>query len=142
MIWTILKDNVVVPVVQEFYASLRDQESRNIEGHIWDTVPVRGKEVQVSPRIICDFYNATYYGKDFIDETDLEYFQDIGMDNIINFLIEGRGKWKYRPERVGVYTKMDPQKHEKMYKWLESWSFLSPLSDGLMQKGRCTYGIH
>ncbi|MBA0614665.1 hypothetical protein Godav_014931 [Gossypium davidsonii] len=46
------KDNVVVPVVQEFYASLQDQEFGNTE--------------------------------------------DIDMDNIINFLTEGMGEWKYR----------------------------------------------
>ncbi|MBA0761458.1 hypothetical protein Gotri_024106 [Gossypium trilobum] len=85
----ILKDNVVVSIVQEFYASLWDQESRNIECHMWDIVLVRWKEVRVTPRIIYDFYNAPYYEKDFIDETDLEYFRDIDMDNIINFLIEG-----------------------------------------------------
>ncbi|MBA0766830.1 hypothetical protein Gotri_015833 [Gossypium trilobum] len=39
------KDNVVVPVVQEFYASLRDQEFGNTEGHMWELVPVRGMEV-------------------------------------------------------------------------------------------------
>ncbi|MFQ6624184.1 hypothetical protein Gotur_003343, partial [Gossypium turneri] len=92
----ILKDNVVVSIVQEFYASLWDQESRNIECHMWDIVPVRGKEVGVTPQIICDFYNAPYYEKDFIDETDLEHFRDVDMDNIVNFLIEGRGEWKYR----------------------------------------------
>ncbi|MBA0839369.1 hypothetical protein Goarm_005105 [Gossypium armourianum] len=34
------KDNVVVPVVQEFYTSLRDQESRNTEGCMWDMASV------------------------------------------------------------------------------------------------------
>ncbi|MBA0562660.1 hypothetical protein Golob_007687, partial [Gossypium lobatum] len=42
--WTIPKDNVVVFIVQEFYASLWDHESRNTVGHIWDIVLVRGKE--------------------------------------------------------------------------------------------------
>ncbi|MBA0681847.1 hypothetical protein Goari_023620, partial [Gossypium aridum] len=65
------KDNVVVPVVQEFYTSLRDEESRNTEGRIWDMVLVWGKEVRVTPRIICDFYNSLYYENDFIDETNL-----------------------------------------------------------------------
>ncbi|MBA0878586.1 hypothetical protein Goshw_013236, partial [Gossypium schwendimanii] len=75
-------------IVQEFYASLWDHESRNTEGCIWDMVLVRGKEVRVTPRIICNFYNATYYENDFIDGIDLEYFRDIDMDNSINFLIE------------------------------------------------------
>ncbi|KAH1031615.1 hypothetical protein J1N35_043789 [Gossypium stocksii] len=38
------KDNVVVPVVQEFYTSLWDHESRNTKRHKWDTVLMRGKE--------------------------------------------------------------------------------------------------
>ncbi|MBA0789647.1 hypothetical protein Gotri_028142 [Gossypium trilobum] len=77
------KDIVVVLVIQEFYASLLDQESRNTEGHMWEIVLVCGKEVQVTPQIICDFYNAPHYEKDFINEIDLEYFRDIDRDNII-----------------------------------------------------------
>ncbi|MBA0781708.1 hypothetical protein Gotri_002602 [Gossypium trilobum] len=34
--WTIPNYNVVVPVVQEFYASLWDQLFRNTEDHMWD----------------------------------------------------------------------------------------------------------
>ncbi|MBA0697825.1 hypothetical protein Goari_021349, partial [Gossypium aridum] len=56
------------PIVQEFYASLRDRESRNTKGCMWDMVLVRGKEVRVTPRIIYDFYNAPYYENYFIDE--------------------------------------------------------------------------
>ncbi|KAK5771359.1 hypothetical protein PVK06_047559 [Gossypium arboreum] len=40
-------DNVVDLVVQEFYTSLRDHKSGNTKDHIWDTVLVRGKEVQI-----------------------------------------------------------------------------------------------
>ncbi|KAH1107070.1 hypothetical protein J1N35_010838, partial [Gossypium stocksii] len=76
----------------------KDHESRNIERHIWDIVLVQGKEVRVIPRIICEFYNAPYYENDFINETDLEYFKDLDMDSIINFLTESRDEWKYRKE--------------------------------------------
>ncbi|MBA0781709.1 hypothetical protein Gotri_002602 [Gossypium trilobum] len=38
--WTIPNYNVVVPVVQEFYASLWDQLFRNTEDHMWDIVRV------------------------------------------------------------------------------------------------------
>ncbi|KAH1113990.1 hypothetical protein J1N35_007368, partial [Gossypium stocksii] len=93
--------SVVVLVVHEFYATLRDQESGNTEGHIWDIVPVQGKEVHLTPRIIYDFYNAPYYENNFINETDLKYFRDIDMDNIINFLNEGKGEWKYRSDMFG-----------------------------------------
>ncbi|MBA0759778.1 hypothetical protein Gotri_022612 [Gossypium trilobum] len=67
-------------------------ESRSTEGHIWDIVLVRGKEVRITPQIVCDFYNAPYYENDFIDETDSEYFRGKDMDSIINFLTEGRGE--------------------------------------------------
>ncbi|MFQ6649944.1 hypothetical protein Gotur_023121 [Gossypium turneri] len=43
---TIPKNNVVVPFVQEFYASLQDQEFRNAESHMWELAPVRREEVQ------------------------------------------------------------------------------------------------
>ncbi|KAK5771871.1 hypothetical protein PVK06_048125 [Gossypium arboreum] len=44
--WMFPKKNVVVPIVQDFYASLRDHKSRNTEGCMWDMVLVRGKKVQ------------------------------------------------------------------------------------------------
>ncbi|MBA0752007.1 hypothetical protein Gogos_000888, partial [Gossypium gossypioides] len=34
--------------------------------------------------------------RDFVEETDLDYFRDINMDNAINFLTEGKGEWKCR----------------------------------------------
>ncbi|MBA0850134.1 hypothetical protein Goshw_025732, partial [Gossypium schwendimanii] len=48
--WTIPMDNALFLVVQEFYASPRYHEPRNTEGHIWDTILVRKKELQVTPR--------------------------------------------------------------------------------------------
>ncbi|KAH1031759.1 hypothetical protein J1N35_043933 [Gossypium stocksii] len=68
----------------------------------------------IALRIICDFYNAPYNEKDFIDETDLEYFRDIDMDNIINFLTEGRGEWKYHPEKTNMHWDMDLPEYEEM----------------------------
>ncbi|MBA0843313.1 hypothetical protein Goarm_000515 [Gossypium armourianum] len=92
---------------------------------MWDIVPVRGKEVQVTPQIICDFYNAPYYEKYFIDETDLEYFRDISMDNIINVLIEGRGKWKYRPElRAKKIKDWNKQRQESIATLASSQRFI------------------
>ncbi|MBA0613272.1 hypothetical protein Godav_013742 [Gossypium davidsonii] len=82
--WIISKGIAVVPIVQEFYASLLDHESRNNDDHIWDTAFVRGIKVKVTPRNICDFYNAPFYEQDFINEINLEYFRDIDMD--INYL--------------------------------------------------------
>ncbi|MBA0686983.1 hypothetical protein Goari_014546, partial [Gossypium aridum] len=67
----ILKENAVAPIIQEFYASLWDQEFRNTEGHMWDMVLVRGKEVRLSLQIIYSIYNVLYYDNDFIDEIDL-----------------------------------------------------------------------
>ncbi|MBA0755156.1 hypothetical protein Gogos_020471 [Gossypium gossypioides] len=82
------KDSVVVSVVQEFYASFRDEESRRPKGAKWERIPVRGKEVLVTLRAICEFHNAPYYESNFLEEIDLEYFRDTNMDNIINYLTE------------------------------------------------------
>ncbi|MBA0620499.1 hypothetical protein Godav_006206 [Gossypium davidsonii] len=42
------KDFAMVLIVQEFYASLQDDESRKVEGRTWETILVRGKEVQIT----------------------------------------------------------------------------------------------
>ncbi|MBA0786824.1 hypothetical protein Gotri_006836 [Gossypium trilobum] len=44
------KEKEIIPVVQEFYTSLRDQEARRPYEAIWETILVRGKEVPVTPR--------------------------------------------------------------------------------------------
>ncbi|MBA0553934.1 hypothetical protein Golob_013073, partial [Gossypium lobatum] len=66
------KNNVVVPIIQEFYASLHDQESRNIEGRMWDM-------------------------NDFIDEIDLEYFRDMDMD-ICKVVSQTNKDWNKRQQ--------------------------------------------
>lgn len=85
------KENIVIPVVQEFYASFKDQEMRNAA--IWETITVQGKQVHVTPKGICEFYNTPYYKNDFLENTNLTNFNDREMDNIINYLTEGRGEW-------------------------------------------------
>lgn len=57
---------------------------------MWESVTVRGKAVRVTLGEICEFYNLPYYEYDFIDNTDLNYFKEIVMDNIVKYLIEGR----------------------------------------------------
>ncbi|KAH1073343.1 hypothetical protein J1N35_025671 [Gossypium stocksii] len=58
----------MVPMVQEFYASLQDQEPRNTEGHIWDIVSVRGKE----------FYCMQYCRKaDMFRPTEMEQEEEV-----------------------------------------------------------------
>ncbi|MBA0797970.1 hypothetical protein Gohar_008612 [Gossypium harknessii] len=76
------KEPAVVPVVQEFYASFRDQESRRPYDIVWETITVSGKEVRVTPREIYEFYYVPYYEYDFLGNTDLTYFKDMDMDNI------------------------------------------------------------
>ncbi|MBA0787723.1 hypothetical protein Gotri_026238 [Gossypium trilobum] len=63
----------------------------------WETIPVRGKEVFVTLRTICEFYNAPYYEFNFVEESVLEHFGDINLYNILKILKEGRGEWKHCP---------------------------------------------
>ncbi|MBA0608989.1 hypothetical protein Godav_021130 [Gossypium davidsonii] len=104
---------------------------------------LQGKELQVTPRIVCGFYNVPYYENDFIDETDLEYFWDIEMDNIINFFTEEMGEWKYRSSTNVLVSfhqaVMFPE--AKIWIqfmctkiWLEGGHLISSSSDGFMQK--------
>ncbi|MFQ6642960.1 hypothetical protein Gotur_017796 [Gossypium turneri] len=72
------KETAVISVVQEFYASFRDQEIRNRQN--WDTVTVRGEKVPITPREIYEFYD------------------DIDMKDVINYLSQGKGTWNRRPD--------------------------------------------
>ncbi|MBA0729387.1 hypothetical protein Golax_020570 [Gossypium laxum] len=39
------KENIIIPIVQEFYASFRDQESRRpFDNEIWENVTINGKK--------------------------------------------------------------------------------------------------
>ncbi|MBA0572172.1 hypothetical protein Golob_002530, partial [Gossypium lobatum] len=60
-------------------------------------VPVRGIELRVTTQFIFEFYNTSYYENNFVEESDLEYFRNINMDSVINYLTECRGEWKYHP---------------------------------------------
>lgn len=76
------KEKNVIPVVQEFYVSFKDQEMMRPYSVIWETVTVRSNVVHVTPWEICDFYNVQYYETNFLDNTGLDTFNDIDMDDI------------------------------------------------------------
>ncbi|MBA0881812.1 hypothetical protein Goshw_028509 [Gossypium schwendimanii] len=118
---TIPKDNVVVPIVQEFYASLQDLESRNTNGHMEDIVPLRGKKVKGRMEISSGYqYSTSFYqaimfpkAKMWIQFVCTQRVPALNVSNVNTFQA-----------------------------WPKSGSFLSPFHDGLMQKGKCTYEIH
>ncbi|MBA0855845.1 hypothetical protein Goshw_019979, partial [Gossypium schwendimanii] len=83
---------------QEFYASVREKESKRPHGYIWEDITVRGEEVHVTLREICKFYNVSYYEAGFLDNIDLDNFKDINMDNIVNYLTKGRGERNHRSD--------------------------------------------
>lgn len=62
----------MVPVVQEFYASLWDQKFKRTEGYTWETIIVKGKDVRITPWTIWKFYNIPFYEKYFVEETNLD----------------------------------------------------------------------
>ncbi|MBA0734104.1 hypothetical protein Gogos_018050, partial [Gossypium gossypioides] len=37
----------------------------------------KGEEVPITPREICEFYDAPFYDKDFLSSTDLDKFANI-----------------------------------------------------------------
>lgn len=88
--------NAIIPVVKEFYASLKDLIIRGY-GKVIDDVIVRGEKVPISLTKICEFYNISYYEEDFVDSLDLDKFKNINMEDVVKFLTQGRGSWSYRP---------------------------------------------
>ncbi|MBA0681881.1 hypothetical protein Goari_023653 [Gossypium aridum] len=44
------KENVVIPIVQEFYVALRDEETRRPHSVRWEMVTVWGKDVSFTPK--------------------------------------------------------------------------------------------
>ncbi|MBA0710916.1 hypothetical protein Golax_010168 [Gossypium laxum] len=91
------KENVVIPIVQEFYVPLRDEETRRPHSVRWEMVTVWGKDVSFTPKAICEFYDAPYYEMNFLESTYLINFDNIDMDSIIKYLIENRGEWNITP---------------------------------------------
>ncbi|KAH1082542.1 hypothetical protein J1N35_022303, partial [Gossypium stocksii] len=65
-----------------------DRESMRPYDAIWEKVLLQGIDVHGIPREICEFYNAPYYELNFVDNSDLEYYKNINMDNIINYLMK------------------------------------------------------
>ncbi|MBA0810985.1 hypothetical protein Gohar_002925 [Gossypium harknessii] len=93
-----LKENVVIPLVHELYATLRDKETRRPHGVQWKLLMVRGKDVPFTPKTICEFYDAPYYGTNFLENIDLDKFEDINMKSIVKYLTGNHGEWKLRPD--------------------------------------------
>ncbi|MBA0670709.1 hypothetical protein Goklo_029767 [Gossypium klotzschianum] len=71
---------------------VEDQESGRPYDAVWKSITIRGKEVHITHREICEFYNAPYYKYDFLNNIDLTCFKDIDMDKIVNYLTNNRGE--------------------------------------------------
>ncbi|MBA0711076.1 hypothetical protein Golax_010308, partial [Gossypium laxum] len=74
----------------------------------------RGEEVSITPKEICEFYNAPFYDKDFLSSIDLDKFENIDMKDVIKYLTQGRertqvcvGKWIYREMSRFLHSKKD-----------------------------------
>lgn len=87
----------MISLIQEFYASLKHLENNCLKGNIHLDVTVKGKQVDISPRNICEYYNAPYHGDYYLDLVDLKHFSNIGMEHVMSFLIENQGVWKRQP---------------------------------------------
>ncbi|MBA0817764.1 hypothetical protein Gohar_028120, partial [Gossypium harknessii] len=73
----------------------------------WDTVTVIAEEVLIAPREICEFYDVPSYEKDFLDNTDLIVFRDIGMDDVVKYL------FKRRKEKMDVLASLKRKEQAK-----------------------------
>ncbi|MBA0855049.1 hypothetical protein Goshw_008510 [Gossypium schwendimanii] len=106
-------------MVQEFYASFRGQEIQKILS--WDTVTVIGKEVSITLRKICEFYDVPFYSKDFFNNIDLDKLEDIDMEDVIKYLTPDRGTWNHRLD-----TSLPPTSIKAKVPMSENEQFMKP----------------
>ncbi|MBA0747612.1 hypothetical protein Gogos_004513, partial [Gossypium gossypioides] len=59
-------------------------------------VKVRGVNISVTKRSICQFYDAPYYYRDYLYRIDLKEFRNIDMEEILQFLMDGKEMWIYK----------------------------------------------
>ncbi|MBA0735454.1 hypothetical protein Gogos_019301 [Gossypium gossypioides] len=96
-------------MVLDFYANLKFSN--------YDKVYVKGKEVEVSPSIICKYYKVLFYVSDEIKLLKLRNFNGIDLDSIMHYLTEGRGEWERE-----IYTNLpfllNPRKQICVGTWI------------------------
>lgn len=84
---------MVDAIVYEFHASLKDKEKRKQRGEKVICVIVQGKNVSISSREICWYYDSPYYIHDHLETLNLFTFEYFYMEGIINYLTKRRHKW-------------------------------------------------
>ncbi|MBA0748126.1 hypothetical protein Gogos_004977, partial [Gossypium gossypioides] len=50
----------------------------------------RGEEVSITPREICEFYDTLFYDKNFLSGTDLDKFENIDIEDVIEYLTQAQ----------------------------------------------------
>ncbi|MBA0777634.1 hypothetical protein Gotri_005630 [Gossypium trilobum] len=90
------KEPIVIPLVQEFYLALKQKEVTRPFYEMHAVVKVRGVNISVTKRSICQIYDAPYYYRDYLYRTDLMEFRNINMEEILQFLMDGKEMWTYK----------------------------------------------
>lgn len=72
----------------------KEREARRPFNEMRTYVTIRGIDVLVTPRVICQYYDAPYYFYDFLFKIDLCQFESINMEEVI-VLTKGRELWTY-----------------------------------------------
>ncbi|KAK5825338.1 hypothetical protein PVK06_020161 [Gossypium arboreum] len=77
------------------FMCIKDQVIKRGYSAVITNVEVRGEDVPIFPSDICEFYNISFYEKDLIDNTDLEKFQNIDMEDVTKYLTQDTSRWNY-----------------------------------------------
>ncbi|MBA0727521.1 hypothetical protein Golax_000502, partial [Gossypium laxum] len=73
-----------------FCRALKEREVTKPFYEIRTFVKVRGVNVLVTERSICQFYDAPYHYHDYLYKTDLKEFKNVDIKETLIFLIEGK----------------------------------------------------
>ncbi|MBA0796057.1 hypothetical protein Gohar_006857, partial [Gossypium harknessii] len=79
-----------------FYLELKEREAKRPFYEIRFSVKVRGVNVLVTERSICQFYDALYYYHDYLYKIDFKELKNVDIEDILRFLIEGKEMWTYQ----------------------------------------------
>ncbi|MBA0573946.1 hypothetical protein Golob_001193 [Gossypium lobatum] len=80
------EDHLIIPMVQEFYPTLKQKEVAKPFYEVQSFVKVRGVNVLVTEMSICQIYDAPYYYHNYLYKIDLKEFRNIDTEEILRLL--------------------------------------------------------
>ncbi|MBA0570342.1 hypothetical protein Golob_004014 [Gossypium lobatum] len=90
------EEPTIIPVVQELNLALKEREATRPYYELQTSVKVKGVNILLTDRSICQFYDASYYYRDYLYKKNLKEFKNVDMEEVLRFLTEGKEVRKHK----------------------------------------------